>query len=303
MRYLNLAEAKKKYLKGENIMAYLRDVQGEAKNTPEIIEMSYDLQAGSYIKYLKENYEKSLAIAAEISDFLTPYVSYKSSVLDLGAGELTTLVPVLHHTKIKPEKVFAVDVSWSRLYRGIREFLSSERYNIPPIMCAVSNMEALPFATKSIDILISNHSFEPNRNNLRPLLVEAFRVASEICIFFEPYYEGNSLEGKKRMDELGYIKNMEEMIKKTGGEIIELAMLKNVHNLLNPTACFIIKPPKFSDPKKFVGNSFSVPGTDWPLETRENYFFSKHSGLVFPIIENIPILRRDLGILSTALYD
>ena len=48
-------ELKKLYAAGENISALLRDSKGLPFNTEEIIGMSYDLQAGSYIEAMQDS--------------------------------------------------------------------------------------------------------------------------------------------------------------------------------------------------------------------------------------------------------
>jgi hypothetical protein len=54
-----LSELKKLYLEGRNITEILRDANAENINTAEIIEISYDLQAGSYISLCQQNPEFS----------------------------------------------------------------------------------------------------------------------------------------------------------------------------------------------------------------------------------------------------
>ena len=57
------------YDQGKNISAYLREMMGVQYNTEEIIEISYDLQAGSYIakmqsgamSRIQETYSQELA--------------------------------------------------------------------------------------------------------------------------------------------------------------------------------------------------------------------------------------------------
>ena len=50
MKYLDLQEVKNIYNKGKNITQYLRKKLNQKNNTSEIIEIAYDLQAGSYIQ-------------------------------------------------------------------------------------------------------------------------------------------------------------------------------------------------------------------------------------------------------------
>jgi len=67
------------------------------------------------------------------------------------------------------------------------------------------------------------------------------------------------------MDKLGYIKNIAEETKKLGGKIIDIQLIKNTVNHLNPTACYVISPPQNNTPRKDNSVQFSVPGTNMPL--------------------------------------
>ena len=106
---------------------------------------------------------------------------------------------------IQPSAVYAFDLSWSRLQHGRRycqDILGESASIIRPF---VADIDEIPLATNSIDIVTSNHALEPNGGNLSPLLSELFRVCRERLVLFEPSYELNSAEGKARMDKLGYL--------------------------------------------------------------------------------------------------
>jgi hypothetical protein len=45
------------YKNGENIISHLKNLSKNKNNSTEDILISYDFQAGSYIKYVKENKE------------------------------------------------------------------------------------------------------------------------------------------------------------------------------------------------------------------------------------------------------
>lgn len=79
------------YDKGQNIIDLVNDFTGSKKNTSLAIELSYDLQAGSYTKNFLENYNFYLEHNDEIYNFLRPYLSTDLSILDVGTGELTNL--------------------------------------------------------------------------------------------------------------------------------------------------------------------------------------------------------------------
>ncbi len=53
-------------------------------NTPEIIEIAYDLQAGSYIEYVKSNRSYWTNYTAEVASILKQYCDKKDKILDVG---------------------------------------------------------------------------------------------------------------------------------------------------------------------------------------------------------------------------
>jgi hypothetical protein len=146
---------------------------------------------------------------------------------------------------------------------------------------------------------------EPNGKNLHQLMLELFRVTTEKLILFEPCYEINSEKGKKRMDKLGYIKNIDKTIKKLKGKILEKIIIKNPSNSLNPTVCFVVSPPKTINVAKYKNlnkkNIFTVPGTDFNITKIDNFYHSNATGLCFPILKSIPILKSNNAILASCL--
>ena len=109
------------------------------------------------------------------------------------------------------------------------------------------------------------------------------------------------------MEKLGYIKNVDEIVKELGGEIIEKIVIKNIANPLNPTVCFVITPPLVTEisSSKIINKRilFSVPGTNIPLEKSDDNYFSKRVGLCYPTLKGIPILKSKAAILASSLGD
>jgi len=298
----DLLKIKNAYKEDKNITSLLRKQKKIDFNTSEIIEVAYDLQAGSYIDFVQQNPEKSALYASELSAILDIYIDSNDSLLDIGTGELTTLSLIMTKLNILPRKVFAFDISWSRLHKGVeysKNMLGNDFDRIIPFSSKISEIAMLD---KSIDVTTSSHALEPNGGNLKNLLKELFRITKKKLILFEPCYEANSDEGKKRMDSLGYIKNLENEARDLGGEVLERIEIKNTENPLNPTYCFIINLPETDisqtlDPIEI----FSEPGTNNALQKLDNFYFSNKTGLSYPIIESIPILKSDNAILTSAL--
>lgn len=305
LKHFDLAAAKTAYQAGQNVTEFLRNQKGVMHNTPEIIETAYDLQAGTYIAGTKRNIKRASAYSEELATLLCPHVTNTTSLLDIGCGELTTTSLILQRLKVKPESLFAFDISYSRVFLGCtfaHEVLSEDDRN--RLIPFVADINEIPLRDKSIDVTTSSHALEPNTNNLTSLLLELFRVTKGKLVLFEPCYEINTQAGKSRMDKLGYIKNIDETVSKLGGKLLDKVRIKNISNPLNPTVCFIIEPPRvtnFDYKTENLDCQFSVPGTNLPISRTDGYFVSKETGLFFPILRDIPILKSNTAILASVL--
>ena len=172
----------------------------------------------------------------------------------------------------------------------------------------VADMKAIPLPSKSVDLIISSHALEPNGNemDLENILSELFRVTKKKLVLFEPSYELNSIEGKKRMERLGYIKNLKSSVEKLGGVVESTDLLNFCVNPLNRTACYVVTPPDcFFNANTVLENNgcsnYSAPASDFILQRMDNFLFSPELGLAYPILKDIPILRRCHGVLATGL--
>ena len=302
MKPLEIRNAKIAYSRGQNVTNFLRLENHLTFNTPEVIETAYDLQAGTYIEYTLQNLEVQTAYVNELSEVLNSYISSVETLLDVGSGELTTLSPLINKLRITPREIYAFDISWSRIYLGLEFARKVAKELFPRIRPFVADILELPIPDKSIDICTSSHALEPNGQNLKKILIELFRVTRDKLILFEPYYEANSLEGQRRMDSLGYIKNLKDVVDNLGGNVIETIPIKHITNHLNPTFCFVITPPP-TDKRETdsIENAFTLPATNYPLVRIDNFFYSSETGLCFPILKDIPILKSSNAILATKL--
>jgi SAM-dependent methyltransferase len=153
--YSTILDARDKFLQGENITNFLKKKFNLTSNTSEIIELSYELQAGSYIiNYVKD--PKPLdRYVNEMMEIIDGQLLKNYTVLDVGCGELTTLSLLLNNLKIKPKKLYALDLSWSRIYKGLsfaKSKLSATDYK--KIIPIISDISEIPFADKTIDLII-----------------------------------------------------------------------------------------------------------------------------------------------------
>lgn len=289
-------ELKQDYLEGRNITQIMREERNIDYNTQEIIETAYELQTGEYQKKwerkeFSELYEKfTKEIATTILNICNP-----KSILEAGVGEATTFTKVLQHLNIKDLKAFGFDISWSRTFFAKKIITEKEIENVN--LCT-GNLVDIPFLDNSIELVYTYHSIEPNGGKEENILKELYRVTKNYLVLFEPNYEGTNNENRKRMESLGYIKELENIINKLNYKIIYKDNFKNNLNDKNPTSIIVIEK-NYSDINE--NNFFACPITKNKIvkDDIENVYFCPDSMVVYPIIKGIPCLRKENAILAT----
>lgn len=302
MDYIDILKSRYIYNNGGNVMDYLKRNYGNQYNISKYIEISYDLQAGSYIKNFNQNKDEKIKYIKEASNFISSHIDSNDYILNVGAGELWTISLINDHLNKSAGCIYNLEISWSRLFKGI-DFWNEWNKKNTNMVPMIADMLQIPLPSKSIDIVTSSHGLEPNGSKLKCIIKELFRVTRKKCVLFEPSYDHATPEGQLRMDKLGYIKNIEETAKDLGGSVLDVQLLKNSSNPLNPTACFVLEPPSSETPVNLHSNHFTVPGTDLPLEKKEQFYISRNTGLVFPVLGSVPILKHEHAILATAFTE
>lgn len=224
------------FREGRNVTAALREHLGTDRNTPEAIEIAYDLQAGSYVKSAEEQSAFMQAYARQLADLLGPHLESGDTLLDAGTGELTTLTHLILALKTPLSLVYACDISERRLEVGrhyaARHGVAAETFR--------AELAAIPLPDKSVDIVTTNHAIEPNGGREVEILRELLRIARRKLILFEPCYELATDEGKARMRQHGYVRDLRGHVEELGARVESLAPLQIVNNPLNPTACLVV---------------------------------------------------------------
>ena len=288
-------ELKERYKNGDNIIQYLKDKEQREYNTIEDILISYDLQAGSYISALLENpdpvKEKYIQSLAERLNKIGP----QKSILEVGVGEATILVPLLKLLNWGQISALGFDISWSRL-KFAKEFASDNE--VSSISLFQADLFEIPLEDNSVDIVYTSHSIEPNGGREEEALKELYRITNKYLILLEPSFELADENGKERMNKHGYIKGLPAVIKDLGLELVEYRLFDYSINPLNPTCLYIIKKSQSEN------NALHLicPITKEILKKyNENLMYAENAGLSYPVIDGIPCLLKDNAILTTHL--
>jgi hypothetical protein len=290
-------QLKAHFAEGKNISEILRSEKGVANNTNEIIEISYDLQAGTYIAamddpgFAEHKAQYAFEIANTIRSLCDP-----ASILEAGVGEATTLSGVLKHLG-NDISSFGFDLSWSRVAYAKRWLKTRGISN--SYLCT-GNLFNIPFADNSIDVVYTSHSIEPNGGNELPILEELYRVTKKFLVLLEPGYELASEEARRRMEFHGYCKNLKGICEDRQWDILEHKLFPHTANPLNPTAITILqKEAPLPAPSHIV----ACPKFKTPLVEIDNILFSNESCMAYPIVEGIPCLRIENGVFASKLED
>ena len=262
LKNLNLKNLKK----GTNINSFLRI--NTKLHEKSIIKISYDYQAGTYIK----NFDHKLT-----TKMLGPMInelnnSYYKSLLDFGTGELTTLYALTKKLKKKP-KLFACDCSFLRLKYGFNKF--KKYFSKKDLTLFVNSPYKLPFKNNSIDIIITCHALEPNKKNFDKILDELIRVCANKIILIEPDFSIANKKAKKRFLKHNYITNFEKILRKLPIKYRKEKIKYNLNNL-NPASMFVVDPiKKIKIKNKAVFFDKKIDKKNY-LKFKDSHFFSKN---------------------------
>lgn len=293
-KFKQLQKIKEIYAKGDNIIQYLKSIGNNDSNTIEDILISYDFQSGSYIQSFSKNRDYNDNYCKTIAKIIDK-IENVQSIIEVGAGEATTLNTVIRNLKNQPSEILGFDISWSRM-KFAKELLAD--FNIPNVNLFTANLFEIPLLDNSIDIVYTSHSLEPNGGKEEAALKELYRITRKYLILLEPSFEFANVEAKARMKKHGYVTELHASAKKLGYKIIEHRLFDYSSNPLNPTGLIIIE-------KRATGSNNSnlvcpISHTEL-LHYSDSLLFSKESFLAYPIIDKIPCLLKENSILATHL--
>ena len=100
-----LLRIKELYGKGENLIKYLKGLDGSQTNSTEDILISYDFQAGVYTARADVNREIRDAYCKNLANELGKLDSF-DSILEVGVGEASTLGNLLVQMENTPKSNF-----------------------------------------------------------------------------------------------------------------------------------------------------------------------------------------------------
>tara|TARA_B110000971_G_scaffold28239_2_gene25290 strand:+ start:106 stop:1005 length:900 start_codon:yes stop_codon:yes gene_type:complete len=253
----------------------------------KIINFAYDLQTGSYIRDWEKKKQAYRSFNEEIVEVINDNFRKLSNLLDCGCGELTNTN--LLRKGIKNIKIYGLDFSFNRILAGVKYFkLKKKDMNF---VCAT--LKDIPFKNNSFEISMTMHAIEPNNGEEEEIIKELIRVSSRGLVLIEPDYKLANTIQRKRMRKYGYTQNLEKILIKKNIKYKKIPM-KNYLSFKNKSSIYIINLNK----KKIKSPIIVEPITKKPISLiNSNYIYSKTVGLIYPVIEGIPILKKEFAML------
>lgn len=283
------------FARGENVMEYARQTTGVLGNSPIPTLIAYDLQAGTYVAGARANPEARVLWCDQLADILNPYITKQSSILEVGCGEGTTLAGVLKRLSNTPKHALGFDISWSRCAHGI----IWQKENVVSADLFVADLFEIPLDDSSIDVVYTSHSLEPNGGREEAAIKELMRVARRAVVLIEPLYELAGVEAQQRMMAHGYVRGLKKTAEKLGATVRDYRLLDYCGNPLNPSGLVLIEKPATALPES-SDIQWRCPLTHSALFAHTLGFYSPETGVVYPVLAGIPLLRSSHAVVASS---
>lgn len=229
----------------------LRRLLGLRRRTVEVARRKYDKIAGRY-----QAEERGLSpedkILAYVGDevgfistqvyhdyyraFLADFISRLGArqILEVGAGELNTILPIAERLGGGLDAAVALDISARRLAAG-RIF---DREGVVSL-CVAANASELPFPDDYFDLVLTSHCLEQSPELVSPALEEFARVSRGHVLLAEPAYELAHRLQRRRIRKIGYARGIPAAAKRLKLHVMSHELLP-VREFQNGTAVTLI---------------------------------------------------------------
>lgn len=283
------------FASGGNAMEFARKHGFTQSNSAISALIAYDLQAGSYIDRARENPEDRKKWCGQLAGILNPYIDSDCSLLEVGCGEATTLAGVLLELENRPAQTFGFDISWSRCAHG-RNWLAGKGVSADLF---VADLFEIPLEDSSIDVVYTSHSIEPNGGREKEAIEELLRVARRAVVLIEPIYEIADVKAQARMNEHGYVRDLKQAAEDLGANVKDYRLLDYCGNPLNPSGLILLEKSISNKVENSSDVKWRCPLTNTPLVAHPAGYFSPQTGIVYPVLAEIPLLRASHAVVAS----
>ena len=132
------------------------------------------------------------------------------------------------------------------------------------------------------------------------MLNELYRIARKYIVLVEPDFENANSEAKEYMEYHGYVKGLANIARSNGWNVMADEPVSIIANPKNPSRLIVIRKDYEMDGYA-ITNKFACPITHEELKMVGNAYYSPKGLLAYPIINDIPCLRKENAILATKM--
>jgi uncharacterized protein YbaR (Trm112 family) len=297
-----------------NIISILSLIPTSIRTSNHVLE-KYDAKAGAYINQIEMAYKEPFIIKSnfkgniqniksnifftEVLGYVEKYVFDRlektDSIIEIGAGELTTLARVIATLDEVPKKVGALDISWSRLKVG-RDYAESIGVTINKLL--VGDLFSIPLRNQIYDIVYTHYALEQSPHRNEAALSELLRIAKKFLILIEPAYELGDFSERVNILKRDYIRGLPKTIEKMGLNLICYERV-SVGPYDNCAAVYVIQKEKHEENIICQKNDYICPRSKEILIEVDGFLYAQKAGLVYPILDGIPCLLPSHSILAS----
>tara|TARA_R110000824_G_scaffold284386_1_gene472692 strand:+ start:756 stop:1733 length:978 start_codon:yes stop_codon:yes gene_type:complete len=217
------------------------------------------------------------------------------SVLEAGAGECTTLLPVAEFINQEQNSYNGSDISWSRC-KFARDFSAQKSIALDTLSAA--NILQLPYPDNSIDIVYSHYCLEELGGYELEAIQEMYRVARKYVFVIEASYELGSKGQRTKLYNRGWNLGIIPSVKKLGYKILKHELVPYCHDAYHHGALVLIEknPTSVNSPK---APSHACPKCHSKLTKIEHGLKCEPCGLVYSNLQGIPVFLLNNAIVAS----
>lgn len=222
-----------------------------------------------------------------------------SNLIEIGAGELTTISSLKTFFKNKNINIHASELSWSRINLG-QEFF--RKRNIIFSSVSVASMLQLPYKDNSFDCVLTHYALEELSGYQEKAIRELIRISKRYVILIEASFELGNKYQKRKLFNRNWNLEIIPSIKSNNWNLIKHTLVPYCPDAYHHGAIHIIEKEAVdldTSKNKFKNNFFCCPSCKGEIEHVKSFFKCTRCSVVFPSLENIPVFLTDKGIIAS----